>query len=234
MAQAQTTKASNRSEGARKAAATRAANKAAAQPQGTTVGPKGAPLAQTGEDHQVTEDQRKGERRQQQDNAVAQFSASQMTTPAAHEVHELSEEDRKRIAFEEQVKLLAADFGVDPNTVLPTAAPQAGQPATQRPAKQVQNNVTRPGADTVTGKIWNLADKLSAENKGNPVPIATLRAHPEMREVNDNTLKTQFARWRSYHGIKGRIDVVQPEQPEMPPEAEQALQQYTGPDRRAS
>lgn len=186
MAQTQTSTKNNRSEGAKKAAATRAAKKLEQQ---------------QGAEHNIPEEQRQGERRQQQDNAIAQFAASQMTTPAAHEP---TDEQAKQAAFLEAVKAMASSMGVDASAILAPAAPAKAT----RTARLQQNGITRPTGG-VTGQIWDLADKLSADNQGQPVAIATLRAHADLKQVNENTLKTQYARWRGYHGIKGRAAPVQ-------------------------
>jgi hypothetical protein len=192
-----------------KAAATRKARAPSATPK-VVEGPKGLPMPEPEAQHAIPEEQRQAERRQAQTNAIAQFTASQMQTPAVHEPG-LTEEERKRIAFEEQVKVLASQMGVDPAQFLNLAP---GKVKTPRVERQQKNGLTRPAAGTTTGKIWDLADKLSADNNGTPVAIGTLRQHPDMRQVNDHTLKTQFARWRTYHGIKGRA----PAQPEPAPQ----------------
>jgi hypothetical protein len=167
-----------RSEAAKKAAATRAAKK----------------LEQQG----ITDEQRRAEEAQARQNSIAQFSQSQLNTPAVHDNPD--PEAAKQKAFQDAVQALANSMGVDPSTVL---AAQPAKPA--RADRQQKNGVTRPASGTATGKIWDLADKLSADAEGQPVPIATLRAHADLRQTNENTLKTQYARWRNYHGIKGRV-----------------------------
>lgn len=178
---------------------------------GTIEGPKGKKLVAPKESTEVTEEQRQAERRQQTDNQVAQFAASAMTTPAVHDQPSDDAEAIKTKAFQEAVQALANSMGVDPAAVLSTQ----GKAKTVRADRLQQNNITRPASGTTTGKIWDLADKLSAERgDGHPVEVAKLRAHADMKQVNDHTLKTQFARWRSFHGIKGRTPALaSPEQP---------------------
>jgi hypothetical protein len=190
-----------------KAAATRAAKKAE---QATKV------LEKPAEQHDVTDEQRAAEAAQAQANAVAQFAQSQMATPAAH-TPELDQEAAKLAAFQEAVKALATASGIDPSTILAPVQPAAqGKGKSARADRLVQNGITRPASGTTTGKIWDLADKMSADAGGQPVAIGTLRAHVELKQTNDHTIKTQYARWRQFHGIKGRVaaPVAQPASPE--------------------
>lgn len=192
-----------------KQAAAKKANAAPKAPRvhkaapGTVEGPKGKKLEQAPDAPKVTEEQRKGERRQQVSNAMAQFAASAITAPA---VHEPTEEEKKLAALQDGIKALAEQLGIDPSQVLAQAKPAKAP----RADKVQQNNITRPAPDTKCGKIWALADKLSLERgDGHPVEVAKLRQHDEMKQVNDHTLKTQIARWRAFHGYKGRTPMAQ-------------------------
>lgn len=61
----------------------------------------------------------------------------------------------------------------------------------------------RPKPGTKTRAIWDLCDQLSTELQ-RPVAIAELRAAlPE--GTNENTIRTQYAFWRKFFGITGRI-----------------------------
>lgn len=65
------------------------------------------------------------------------------------------------------------------------------------------NGVTRPKADTITGKAWTVFDALSAET-GKPAVIAD--ALKRASDIADATVRTQYARWRKFHGITGRAE----------------------------
>jgi len=73
-----------------------------------------------------------------------------------------------------------------------------------KPALIEQNSVKRPNSTGKTGQVWNLADKLSSE-KGSPVSIAELRAETDKYGANTNMVSTQYAAWKKFHGIAGRI-----------------------------
>lgn len=234
-----------RSEAAKKAAATRAANKAAGMPEGKNVGPTGKnmPAANTDANNVPTE-QRQGERRQQQQNLAQQFTPTEQNTPAVHEQPQsnAAPQGGNEQAFQQAVQALAESMGVQAppmNTAQP--ANTNAQPAPQRAQRQTKNNITRPDSNTITGSIWDLADKISAAKNGNGfAAIAELRADPSMKEVNEHTLKTQYARWRSYNGLHGRQDAA-PQAAAATPTGQQApntqpnqnAPAYNGPERRA-
>jgi hypothetical protein len=81
------------------------------------------------------------------------------------------------------------------------AAAAAAKETTKMPE---QNGVRRPKAGGACGNVWALADSLSA-SLGQPVPIATLSARATAQGINDSTIRTQYALWRKFHGITGRI-----------------------------
>lgn len=167
---------------------------------GTMTGPKGRKLA-TGEPlnvppvDNVPEEQREGERRQAQANAVMQFSTGTLTTPAAH-TPALTEAQQKKAEYDVKMAALAAEY----NQPLP--AVKATKAAT---VKNQRNGITRPAPEGITGKVWAAADACSAANGGSPATIAQVKGHHTMKGVNEHTVKTQYSRWRQYHGVKGRL-----------------------------
>lgn len=68
----------------------------------------------------------------------------------------------------------------------------------------IQNDVRRPKADGACGKVWALADSLSA-SLGSPVPIASLSKEASAAGINDSTIRTQYALWRKFNGVTGRV-----------------------------
>lgn len=67
-----------------------------------------------------------------------------------------------------------------------------------------QNGIRRPKPEGACGKVWAFADQLSAQ-LGQPVPIANLHATASAAAINDSTIRTQYALWRKFHGITGRV-----------------------------
>lgn len=164
---------------------------------GTVSGPKGRnmPVAPPAD---VSDEQRQGERRQAQADAVMGFSASQLQTPAAH-APTLTPDQAKQAEYQAAIAKLAIEMGVTP-PVVATKAPRAD--------KNARNGITRPAEGSITGKVWAAADAISVAQNGTPATISAVKAHPTMAGVNDHTVKTQYARWRAYNGIKGRLQVV--------------------------
>ncbi len=67
-----------------------------------------------------------------------------------------------------------------------------------------QNGVRRPKPEGLCGRAWALADKLSAD-LGSPVPVATLLTAAVPEGLNEGNVKTEYARWRKFNGVTGRI-----------------------------
>lgn len=78
------------------------------------------------------------------------------------------------------------------------AAKEAAKLANKLPE---QNGIRRPKADTITGKLWGLFDKLS-QDSGAPATIGDAMKSAE--GTAEATVRTQYARWRKFHGITGR------------------------------
>ena len=72
-----------------------------------------------------------------------------------------------------------------------------------------QNGITRPRNDTACGNAWALMDELSAKLK-QPVPISILLTYAEQKGLNYDTVKTQYARWKKFNGIEGRVAIPTP------------------------
>lgn len=70
-----------------------------------------------------------------------------------------------------------------------------------------QNGVRRPKSDTICGKAWAVFDDLSAKS-GAPATIAD--SIKNAGGIAEATVRTQYARWRKYHGITGRVEAPKP------------------------
>jgi membrane protein involved in colicin uptake len=89
------------------------------------------------------------------------------------------------------------------------AKAKADAKAAQEAAKQTQkmpeqNGVRRPRPGGSCAKVWDMADTLSAQ-LGQPVPIANLSKDASAAGINDSTIRTQYALWRKFHGVTGRV-----------------------------
>lgn len=76
-------------------------------------------------------------------------------------------------------------------------APEETQTKVERPK---QNDVTRPGPGTATGRVWEIADELSADI-GEPAVRGDVLKVAESEGLNPATAATQYGRWRKFHGL---------------------------------
>lgn len=82
---------------------------------------------------------------------------------------------------------------------------KAAKLATRQPE---QNGIRRPGAAGLCGQVWTMADDMSAK-MGQPVPVVDLLESGLSKGMNPSNVRTEYARWKKFHGLTGRI--VKPE-----------------------
>lgn len=80
------------------------------------------------------------------------------------------------------------------------AAPAADTPVAV--AKIAQNGITRPKDGTTTGRVWAIADEISAKNKA-PADRKTVIEQVVGEGINASTGATQYGKWRKFHGLTG-------------------------------
>lgn len=93
------------------------------------------------------------------------------------------------------------------------AAKQAAEDAKKAGQMPMQNDIRRPKANTECGKAWGIFDSISNAN-GSPAAIADAMVQTRAAGINDATTRTQYARWRKFHGVEGRIVAVTTKAPE--------------------
>ena len=84
--------------------------------------------------------------------------------------------------------------------------------------------MTQPKEGTKTRLVWDLADQLS-KAKGAPVAIGELApvASAAPHNLNDATIRTQYARWKGFHGVYG--SVAKAAAPEAPAASNESTEQ---------
>lgn len=80
-------------------------------------------------------------------------------------------------------------------------------------SKQEKNGVVRP-LTGATLKIWEVADKISAETKA-PAERAAVMEQCKALGLQEGTINTQYGRWRKYHGLVTARE-AKPKAPEVP------------------
>jgi len=74
-----------------------------------------------------------------------------------------------------------------------------------------QNGVRRPKPDTLCGRAWGIFDQVSQKN-GSPASIGESMEIAKADGLNEANVRAEYARWRKFHGISGRIEAPKTEQ----------------------
>ena len=93
---------------------------------------------------------------------------------------------------------------------------KAAEEAKKAAAQPTQNDITRPKADSQTGKAWAIFDEESRKI-GSPASIGATLPVAVAAGINEATVRTQYARWRKFNGVSGRIEAPKPATPPAPP-----------------
>jgi len=78
--------------------------------------------------------------------------------------------------------------------------PEAPDEAPDESGRERRNGITRPGEDTLIGRIWAIADEIT-EDKARPAfrDEVISRFMEEVSNANQTTGHTQYARWQKFH-----------------------------------
>lgn len=107
-----------------------------------------------------------------------------------------------------------------PALVVPPAAAPAPKP--EKPAKIVQNGITRPKDGTATGRVWAIADELSAAAQA-PTERKPVLDKAVAEGINIATAATQYVKWCRFYGVEKAKPVAAapapaaPAQPDLTP-----------------
>lgn len=84
------------------------------------------------------------------------------------------------------------------------AAKEAAKAAKQKEKMPESNGVRRPKPETLCGQAWAIFDEVSAKN-GSPASIKECLEIAKARNLNEGNVRVEYARWRKFYGITGRI-----------------------------
>lgn len=161
----------------------------ARKPKGAEQAAIKANLEQSKDDHTITDEQKAADKAADEhvkNDVMSQFVAQQTEGPKAAPAD--------MVAFQAELEALRVKHGVQADVkIKPVKAD-----------KTMQNGVVRPGADTLCGKIWATADAISLTTH-TICAVAALKEHKDMVDINLHTIKTQYAKWRAFNGVKGRL-----------------------------
>ncbi len=80
----------------------------------------------------------------------------------------------------------------------------AAKAAKQKEKMPESNGVRRPKPETLCGQAWAIFDEVSAKN-GSPASIKECLEIAKARNLNEGNVRVEYARWRKFYGITGRI-----------------------------
>lgn len=95
----------------------------------------------------------------------------------------------------------------------PEKAPKAPKPEVVKEPEQ--NGVRRPAAGGKTRVPWDIADRVSAEVR-RPATRKEVVDAAIAAGCNPSMAQSQYARWRKFHGIEGRVAAPAPAAPATP------------------
>lgn len=75
-----------------------------------------------------------------------------------------------------------------------------------------QNGIRRPKPEGLCGQAWAIFDSVSAKN-GAPASIGESLELAREQGLNDGNVRAEYARWRKFHGITGRVAAPKAEAP---------------------
>lgn len=97
-------------------------------------------------------------------------------------------------------KNAAAAAPATPAATAPEPSKKAAKPEKPKIERVTNNGVTRPADGTMTGKVWDHADRLSKVHK-RPATRAEVMEAAKADGVNESTIATQYQAWRKFFGV---------------------------------
>ena len=102
-------------------------------------------------------------------------------------------------------KIVGVDLASGPDkTVEATITVNAARVTKIQKNRESCNGITRPTEGGKCAIIWDICDSLTAK-RGSPVPSKPVKEACLKEYINEFTIRTQYARWRKFNGITGRI-----------------------------
>ena len=99
-------------------------------------------------------------------------------------------------------------FGAMLNPATVPAAPVAAKQPVEKTGKTIepnrpeQNGLKRPSKGSTCCIIWDTCDKITAQKESTCTSAELFNA---LQGYNECTLRTQYARWRQFNGVTGRL-----------------------------
>lgn len=150
------------------------------------------------------------EEKRKADEKKAAEKAEAARVAAEKKAAEKAEREAKRKAeAEEKAKAKEAEKAEREAAKKAKAEEKAKEAEERKAAREAskmpeQNGVRRPKPETKCGKVWQLIETIG-QQMGQVPPIAYVMQYGQQQGFDDNTLKTQYARWKKFNGHEGRV-----------------------------
>jgi hypothetical protein len=191
---------------------------------GTVPGPTEAEIAAKAAEKAAADavaKQAKADAKAAADAAKAAEKVAKAEAKAAAKAAKAAEDEAAKAA---KVEAAAAEKAAKEKEKLDKQAAKEQAKLDREAAKEAnrmpeQNGIRRPKPDTLCGKAWAVFDAESTK-LGQPVSIAAALAVTTPQGLVEGNVKAEYARWRKFFGITGRIAAPQAAPQEPAPQAE--------------
>lgn len=144
------------------------------------------------------------------EKAAEKAAAPVKAGPSAEEIAAKAAADAKKaeLAAKKKAEDAAVKAAEKAKKAAEKAAAKAESDAAKKAAKVImpeQNGQKRPKPEGKTGKAWALMDELSAAKNG-PISAKELIPVAEAKGMNLAMVRSQYASWKKFHGLVGRIE----------------------------
>jgi hypothetical protein len=151
------------------------------------------------------------EKTQEQLDAEAAAKQAAADAKAAEKAQKAEEakQKKKEAAKDEREAKKAAEKEQKEKDKADKAAAKEAKKAEAAAAKEANrmpesNGVRRPKPETLCGKAWAIFDEISAKN-GSAASIGESLKVAEEQGLNVGNVRAEYARWRKFYGVSGRV-----------------------------
>lgn len=125
------------------------------------------------------------------------------------------EREAERVAKKEAAEKEKAQRAEEREAKRKEREAEKAKKAAEREANRMpeQHGVRRPKPTTKCGQAWAIMDEVSKE-LAQPAPIAQVLERAVKAGLNEGNVKAEYARWRKFNGVTGRVSLPKPEKEE--------------------
>ena len=158
---------------------------------------------------QIAAEAKAADEAQAKAEAKAKKDAEKAEAKAKKEAEAKAKKDAKDAAKAEAEAKKAAEKAAKEKA---KADAEAAKAAVKMPE---QNGVRRPKPETLCGEAWAIFDSVSAKN-GSPASIKESLEVARAQNLNEGNVKAEYARWRKFYAISGRVAAPEAAKPVAP------------------